>query len=107
MLTLFLMLLPALAGAQVVSPVRSVQDVIDKVLCPVATLLYSVALVVGIMMAIVAAYKYLFSGGNPEAVRSAHKALTYAAIGIAVAIIASGVPIIVAGLLGLGMAKPC
>ena len=54
--------------------------------------LFTFAMVFSIGMALYAAYLYLFSAGDPTKVQGAHRALTFAAVGIAVALIAGGLP---------------
>ncbi len=51
-------------------------------------------------MALFGAYKYLTSSGDEQKVSSAHKTLTYAAVGIAVAILAAGFPNLVSFIVG-------
>jgi hypothetical protein len=78
----------------------AVQSRLIGALCKVAGFLYTVAIVVGIGAALWAAFQYMTSGGDPNKVSGAHKTLTYAAVGIAVALIAYGVPGMVSTLLG-------
>ena len=78
-----------------------------SVLCPLLDYLFTLALIVGIIMALVAAYKYLTSSGDPTKVSEAHKTLTYAAVGIAVAIFAGSFPLLVGSLLGIGLQGNC
>lgn len=60
-------------------------------------------IVFSVVMALVAAYKYVTSGGEPEKVRSAGKTLMYAAIGVVVALLASAIPIIIGTFFGVGV----
>ena len=53
-------------------------------------------------MSLIAAYQYATSGGDPEKVGDASKRLLYAAIAVAVALIAQGVPYIVGSFLNGG-----
>ena len=50
----------------------------------------------------VAAYKYLTAGGDPEKVKSASNILIYAAIAIVVALFARGLPTLIYSLVGGG-----
>lgn len=63
-------------------------------------------LVLSVLFIILAAYKYMFSGGNEEGVSAAHKMLIYAVVAIAVAFLAQGVSFVVASLLGQGATTP-
>ena len=78
-----------------------------RVLCPILDYLFTIALIIGIVMALVAAFKYLTSGGDPNKVTEAHKTLTYAAVGLAVAILAGSLPILVGSLLGWPAVSEC
>jgi len=86
---------------------NDVDNLIIKVLCPILNYLFTIALIVGILMALVAAYKYLTSSGDATKVSEAHKTLTYAAIGIAVAILAGSFPLLVGSLLGWQSVNRC
>jgi hypothetical protein len=94
------LLLPFFASA------GAAQKFID-VGCRLFAFLQTVAFVVGVVYAIVAAFKYMSSGGEATKVSEAHKTLTYAAVGIGVAIIAEGFPSLVADLLGSGAPGGC
>lgn len=67
--------------------------------CRIANYLFTISLVVGIGAALWAAFQYMTAGGDSNKVSGAHKTLTYAAIGIAVALLAGSVPGLVASLL--------
>lgn len=57
-------------------------------------------IVVGIAMFIIGGYTYATSKGDPEKVGVATKTLMYAAIAIAVGLIAQGIPALVGNILG-------
>jgi hypothetical protein len=76
-------------------PVQSLEEAQYGLLCGVLRWIYAAAIIVGVIYILIAAYKYITAGGEAEKVSGAHKALTYAAIGIAVAILAYGVPVII------------
>ena len=57
-------------------------------------------IVFSIVMVLVGGYRYLTSAGDAEKVKKANKTLIYAAIAVAVALIAAGVPLIVSSFLG-------
>jgi hypothetical protein len=80
----------------------SKDEAIEKakgIFCTVAEIMFSVAMVVGVIFAILAAYKYMTAAGDSSKVSEAHKTLTYAVIGITVALLAGGVPQIVGSIL--------
>jgi len=92
-----LALLPQFVSAAVLF--STVDDVVKK-LCLVMQWVYTFALIVGVICVLFAAFKYMSAGGEAEKVKSAHKALTFAVIGITVAILAAGVPYVVNSVLG-------
>jgi Na+-driven multidrug efflux pump len=98
------LLLPAVAFAQLKPPASLKILTLDvfwrTTLCNIAGWAFTFAMVVGVIMAIMAGYKYMTARGDPNKVSEAHRTLTYAAVGIAVALIAVAVPNIVIGLLG-------
>ncbi len=65
----------------------------------VAEMVYVIALAIGIIFTLMAAMKYITANGDSAKVGEAHKALLYAVIGIAVAIVSFGVPNIIKDIL--------
>lgn len=59
-------------------------------------------LVLAVLFIILAAYKYLFSGGSEEAVGVAHKMIIYAVVAVAVAFLAKGIIFVVRQLVAPG-----
>ena len=57
-------------------------------------------IVLTIIFVLIAAFKYLTAGGDPEKVKSAGSTLLYAAIAVVVALIAKGLPLIVSSFIG-------
>jgi hypothetical protein len=86
--------------------VNGVQVAVN-IFCKVANLMFNVAMIVGIIFAILAAFKYMTAAGDTTKVSEAHKTLTYAIVGIGVAIIAGGVPAFIATFLGAGSVTGC
>ncbi len=68
----------------------------------IADWLLSLLLVLAVIMILVAAFKYLFAGGDDEKIKSAHKMLIYAAVSIAVALLAQAVIFIVTSIVAPG-----
>ena len=64
--------------------------------------LFVFLIVLSVIFAMVAAYKYLTAGGDPEKVKSASNILIYAAIAIVVALFARGLPTLIYSLVGGG-----
>ena len=64
--------------------------------------LFTILLILAVLFIIMAAFKYLFSGGSEESVSSAHKMLIYAVVAIAVAFLAKGIVFVVQELVASG-----
>lgn len=71
-----------------------------NILCNIAEYLFQIALVLAVIAFLVAAFYYLTSAGNEQRISRGKSALTYAALGAAVAIIAWGAALIIASILG-------
>lgn len=69
-------------------------------LCRVAGLIFLVLMVLVVVFIILAAFKYLTAGGDPEKVKTANYQLVYAAIALVIALVARGLPNIVATFIG-------
>ena len=80
---------------------------ITKILCNIRDWFFTFALIIGVIFVIVAAFQYMTAAGDSEKVRKAHWSLTYAAIGLAVAILAAGVPQLIGSLLGEDPGDAC
>jgi len=86
------------------TPPKDVLDSPEKVtalFCAILVWMFWGLIVFGIAMFLVGGYIYATSNGDPEKVGKATKTLTYAAIAIAVAIVAKGVPTLIGSLLGV------
>ena len=68
--------------------------------------LFGLLIILAVIFVLVAAFKYLTSGGDPEKVKSANHSLIYAAVAVAVAILAKGIPYLVASFLGTTVTSP-
>jgi len=76
------------------SPVNSANG-IQGVLCNFIGWFIWVVIIVSVIMVVYAAYTYATAGDDTEKVATGRKTITYAAVGILVALIAAGVPSIV------------
>lgn len=61
---------------------------------------FTFLVVLAAIFALVAAYKYLTAGGDPEKVKAASNILIYAAVAIVAALFARGLPLLVTSLIG-------
>ncbi len=107
-------LLPMLVFAQIAQPpitppttAPNTAGGIFDVLCTVMRWFFAIFIVVAVIFVILAAFKYLTAGGDPEKVKAANHALIYAFIAVVVALIARFVPAITGNFIGSGSITPC
>jgi len=86
--------------------ITTVQGVLDYV-CIIYGWLFYFLIGLVIIFIVLAAYRYLTSAGDPEKVKSATNTLLYAAIAVAVALLAWGIPRIVGDFLGVSEIASC
>ncbi len=79
----------------VVDPVSSAPKVLTFACTVLFKWLFTIAILISIVFVLIAAYRYMTSEGDPGKLQTANKTLIYVAIGIAVAILARSVPVIV------------
>lgn len=89
-------LAPALAFAQ---QYNTVSDVLNR-LCTIVGYVFAVLIFLTIVFVIYAAFMYMTAAGDPEKVKKANATILYAAIGLAIAILAKYLPNIVANIMG-------
>lgn len=96
---------PFLAKAQAVAPllpqVQSLSGIQNFACTIVVNWLFTFLIILAVVFILVAAFRYLTAGGDPEKVKGASHSLIYAAVAIVVAILARAVPLIVASLFGI------
>lgn len=105
------LVIPALASAIAPPPISAPSSISDisqitggaGILCTIINWIFWLLIVLTIIFVLVAAYKYLTAGGDPEKVKSAGSTLLYAAIAVVVALIAKGLPLIVSSFIGGGL----
>ena len=78
---------------------------IRGIVCNILNWLYTFSLIIGVIMILIAAFQYITSNGNTEKVDNATKSILFAIVGIAIAILAKGVPFIVGSVLSVGSDK--
>ncbi|MDP3880804.1 MAG: hypothetical protein Q8Q32_01300 [bacterium] len=64
----------------------------------VANWLFTALLIVAVIMIIIAAFRYLFAGGDETKIKKANQGLLYAAVAIAVGLLAQAIVFIVASI---------
>ena len=99
-----LAMLPIVGFAQVPtqpvqSPINSYADVISLIK-KIAGIMQGLLYVLATVFIIIAAFKYLTSGGDEAKTKEAKNMIVYAIVAVAVALIAAGVSAVVANLLG-------
>lgn len=75
--------------------------------CTAFDYLFTGALILTIVFALLAAIRYITKGSDPKEVATAGQMLIWAAVGFGVAILATTVPGIVASLLGASVGSAC
>lgn len=86
--------------------ITSSADVVN-LFCGILNWMFWGAIVLGVAMFLVGGYTYATSGGDAEKVSKATKTLTYAAIAVAVALVAQGVPFLIASFLNYKLSNAC
>jgi hypothetical protein len=80
--------------------VTNAGDLDAKLFCPIIDIMFWVLISVSIIMVLWAAFLYVTAEGEAEKPSQARKMVLYAAIGIVIALLAKGVPSLVADLFG-------
>lgn len=94
------------AGSVPQANITSLQSILND-LCVVFAWAFYFLIVVAILFVVVAAFKYLMSGGDPEKAKSAGAMLLYAAVAIGVALLAKAIPLVIGNFLGAGTVLSC
>ena len=92
------LLVPTLAVAQVTNPTADLPKTKEQVInifVKIGNWLFTGLLIISVIMILVGAYQYLFSGGSEEKTGSAKKTIVYAVVALAVAMLAKGIPTLV------------
>lgn len=71
---------------------------LGALMCNIIAVMFWILIIVAVIMIIMAGFNYVLAGDDTEKTTKARKMLTYAAIGIAVALLAEGVPQIVSSI---------
>ncbi len=108
------LIVPALASAQSAPPagggvagtsntpvtnIVSLTNVL-QLLCIVFGWFFYGLIILAVIFILVAAFKYLTAGGEPEKVKQAGATLLYAAVAVAVALLAKAIPMVIGTFLG-------
>lgn len=94
-------ILPLQAFAQsITAPITSVQGIVN-IMCKAFDYLFYGLIALSIVVVVIAAFNYVLANGDAEKVSKANKMILYAMIGIAVALLAKGIPLIVGSFFGV------
>ena len=100
-----LLLLPAIVPVRAAVPtygeeiITTPQGFIDLIK-GITKWIFSIVMAIAILFIILAAWYFLTAAGNPEAIAKARQMLIYAIVGIAVALLAAGLPALINAFLG-------
>lgn len=104
MISLFFLpfMMPVLADYdyQETQPLIETGDQALDLLLTITNWFFSILMAVAVILIIVAAWTFLTAGGNPDSVTKARQMLIYALVGVAVAVLARGIPLVVQWILG-------
>jgi magnesium-transporting ATPase (P-type) len=112
MLSIAATLAPAFVFAQNALPqlpnsgIDSVPRVIQFI-CTIAGWIFSFLIILAVIYVLIAAFRYLTSQGDSEKISGANQALIYAAVAIAVAVVANALPKVVVNLVSGGSVTTC
>ncbi|OHA50046.1 MAG: hypothetical protein A2991_01670 [Candidatus Terrybacteria bacterium RIFCSPLOWO2_01_FULL_58_14] len=95
----------ALAGPSVVDVPdtgvpTTINNVYDNVLCPASNWLFAFVLVIAVIVLLMGAIMFFTAGGNEDQMATARRFLTYALVGVAVAVLAKSLIFVVGNFLG-------
>jgi len=91
-------IMPVLAQQTAPTIMESPDDAIT-LLGTITNWFFTILMAVAVIILILAAWTFLTAGGNPDAVTKARQMLIFALIGVAVAVLAKGLPALIQALL--------
>lgn len=94
-------------GIKITKPFTTVGQVTDNIICQVLNWMFYGAILLTVVYVLLAAFGYVTSAGDVEKVGKAKKQIIYAAVGVAIAMVAFGLPYIVANLIGSSVGAFC
>lgn len=98
----------AYAAATVPDPIaKTATEVSSNILCKVFNAAFGIIITFSVLMILWGAFTYMQAQDNSEKVTLATKTLTYAVLGIAVALLAKGAPLIIGNIFGIDSLVSC
>ncbi len=96
-----LLVFPAIASAVDEPPeIITTPEQLLAIITYVTNFVFTAVMLIAVLFIILAAFYFLTAGGNPDTITKARQMLIYALIGIAVALLAKGLPVLIETLLG-------
>lgn len=80
---------------------------IPQIIGAIGNLVWSLAIPVGVVMIIYAAWLYVVSGGSPGNIQKAHTAITWAIIGLILVLVGSGLSKTICSIIGVSSSIVC
>jgi hypothetical protein len=110
-LLLALPLAPLVAFAQIPSApitapsqIANISQLFNAVsICAIINWAFWIFIVLSVIFTLLAAFRYLFAGGDPEKVKAAGSSLLYVVVAIVIALLAKGFPTIISSFIGGGL----
>lgn len=78
----------------ITSPINEPNELLD-VIASIVKWTYAIFFIITVMFVLFAAFNYLTGGDDPEKIKSAHQQIMYAAIAVAIALLAVGFSLII------------
>lgn len=96
---LAILILPAMALAATGGGPPEDVDIME-VIENITNWVFVVIMAIAVLVILLAAFRFLFAGGNPESVKGAQQMLLWAAVGILVALVARGIIALIRNVVG-------
>lgn len=81
-------------------------DQLLGVLNKIINILFTILMIAAVIFILIAAFNYLTAMGSADKVKTANNMIIYAAIAIAVALVAKGIPWVISSIIGGGVSTP-
>jgi hypothetical protein len=108
---LFAVIFPVVAFAQIPEPpitapsqIANINQLLNSAsVCAIINWVFWLIIILSILFTLVAGFRYLTAGGDPEKVKRAGSTLLYVVVAIVVALIAKGFPLLISSFIGGGL----
>jgi hypothetical protein len=113
LISILILALPGVALAQQQFPqppitapsqINNINQILNSIpFCTIINWVFWGIIMLSVIFTLVAAFRYLTAGGDPEKVKRAGSTLLYVVVAVVVALIAKGFPIIISSFIGGGL----